>query len=68
RQVVILNLQRASGQLSRQMLDFCAGLAYGLDGEMHVVADQLILLAPREVEVSNEKRERPAERRLFNRY
>ncbi len=60
RQVVILNLQRASEQLSRRMVDFCAGLAYGLDGEMHLVADQLLLLAPREVEVSNEKRERTA--------
>jgi cell division inhibitor SepF len=66
RQVVILNLQRAGEQLSRQMVDFCVGLAYGLDGEVHIVADQLLLLTPREVEVSNEKRERPAERRLFN--
>ncbi len=66
RQVVILNLQNADGELSRRMVDFCAGLAYGLDGEIHAVADQLLLLAPREVEVLNEKRERTAQRRLFN--
>lgn len=66
RQLVILNLQRADERLSRQMVDFCAGLAYALDGEIHIVADQLLLLAPRNVQISNEKHERLAERRLFN--
>jgi cell division inhibitor SepF len=34
------------------MVDFCAGLAYALDGEMHLIVDRLFLLAPSEVEVS----------------
>ncbi len=68
RQLVILNLQRADERLSRQMVDFCAGLAYALDGEIQIVADQLVLLAPRDVQISNEKRERLAERRLSNQF
>ena len=39
RQPVILNLQRTDDDLSKRMVDFCAGLAYALDGEMHPIVD-----------------------------
>ena len=52
RQPVILNLQRTDNDLIKRMVDFCAGLAYALDGEMHLIVDRLFLLAPSEVEVS----------------
>ena len=51
-QPVILNLQRADGNLSRRMVDFCAGLAYALDGRLRPIADGLFLLTPEGVEVS----------------
>jgi cell division inhibitor SepF len=49
RQPVILNLQRTNDDLIKRMVDFCAGLAYALDGEMHLIVDRLFLLAPSEV-------------------
>ncbi len=67
-QPVILNLQRAGDQLSTQIVDYCAGLAYASDGQIQVIADRLFLLTPRDMEVSDEKRERLAERTLFNQF
>ncbi len=67
RQPVILNLQRTDDELSRRMVDFCAGLAYALNGEMHPIVDRLFLLAPSEVEVSSKERPREAQNPFFNR-
>src|SRR5215210_3980775 len=39
-QPVILNLQQADGELSRRMVDFCAGLTYALDGQIQTVANR----------------------------
>ena len=65
-QPVILNLQNADGELSRRMVDFCAGLTYALDGQIQTVANRVFLLTPRNVEVSAEERKRLAERAFFN--
>ncbi len=65
-QPVILNLQNADGELSRRMVDFCAGLTYALDGQLQTVANRVFLLTPRNVEVSAEERKRLAERAFFN--
>lgn len=66
RQPVILNLQRADEDLSKRMVDFCAGLAYALDGEMHPIVDRLFLLTPSEVEVSSKESPREARNAFFN--
>jgi cell division inhibitor SepF len=65
-QPVILNLQNADTELSRRMVDFCAGLTYALDGQIQTVANRVFLLTPRNVEVSAEERKRLAERAFFN--
>lgn len=65
-QPVILNLQQADQELSRRMVDFCAGLTYALDGHLQTVANRVFLLTPRNVEVSAEERKRLAERGFFN--
>ena len=65
-QPVILNLQHADQELSRRMVDFCAGLTYALDGQIQTVANRVFLLTPRNVEVSAEERKRLAERAFFN--
>ncbi len=65
-QPVILNLQQADQELSRRMVDFCAGLTYALDGQIQTVANRVFLLTPRNVEVSAEERKRLAERAFFN--
>lgn len=65
-QPVILNLQHCDQELSRRMVDFCAGLTYALDGQIQTVANRVFLLTPRNVEVSAEERKRLAERAFFN--
>jgi cell division inhibitor SepF len=64
---VIVNLQVAERDLQRRMIDFCSGVTYALSGEMEKVADQVFLLAPSNVKVSDEERARLQERN-FGRY
>jgi cell division inhibitor SepF len=59
---VIVNLQMADRDLQRRMIDFCSGVTYALSGEMEKVADQVFLLAPSNVKVSDEERQRLVER------
>ena len=65
RQPVILNLQRVDGNLSKRMVDFCAGLAYALDGRLRPIADGLFLLTPEGVEVSRSGNPRAVEPPAF---
>jgi cell division inhibitor SepF len=59
---VIVNLQVADRDLQRRMIDFCSGVTYALSGEMEKVADQVFLLTPTNVKVSEEERQRLQER------
>jgi len=65
-QPVIINLQGADRDLSRRLIDFASGLCYGLGGQMERVADQVYLLTPSDVEVSDEERRRLQERGLHD--
>ena len=64
-QPVILNLQGLSRELQRRLIDFSSGLAYAVAGSMQRVADQVFLLTPTNVEVSQEEKERLQARGLF---
>ncbi len=66
RQLVVVNLRKVDDELSSRMVDFCAGLAYALGGQVRPVADRLLLLTPQDVEVSNREDEQLAERPFFN--
>ncbi len=59
---VIVNLQVAERDLQRRMIDFCSGVTYALSGEMEKVAEEVFLLAPTNVKVSEEERQRLQER------
>jgi cell division inhibitor SepF len=59
---VIVNLQVADRDLQRRMIDFCSGVTYALSGEMEKVADQVFLLTPTNVKLSDEERQRLQER------
>ena len=63
---VIVNLQQADRDLQRRMIDFCSGIAYALGCEMERVADQVFLLTPTNVTISDEERAR-LQARGFNR-
>ena len=47
------------------MIDFSSGLTYAVGGSMSRVADQVFLLTPSNVEVSQEEKERLQARGLF---
>jgi cell division inhibitor SepF len=64
-QPVILNLQGIPRELQRRLIDFSSGLAYAVAGSMQRVADQVFLLTPSNVEVSQEEKDRLQARGLF---
>jgi cell division inhibitor SepF len=65
-QPVILNLQWTDEDLSKRLVDFCAGLVYELDGLLYPIIDHLFLLTPHEVEVSSTESLRKYEPVFFN--
>ncbi|MGZ4677252.1 MAG: cell division protein SepF [Acidimicrobiia bacterium] len=64
-QPVIINLQGLGRDLQRRLIDFSSGLTYAIGGSMARVADQVFLLTPSNVEVSQEEKERLQARGLF---
>jgi cell division inhibitor SepF len=64
-QPVILNLQGLPRELQRRLIDFSSGLAYAVGAKMSRVNDQVFLLTPTDVEVSQEEKERLQARGLY---
>ena len=64
-QPVIVNLQGVDRDLTRRIIDFASGLAYGLGGQMEKVADSVFMLSPANVEISAEEKRRLQERGLY---
>jgi cell division inhibitor SepF len=64
-QPVILNLQGVPRELQRRLIDFSSGLAYAVGGKMQRVNEQVFLLTPTDVEVSQEEKERLQARGLY---
>lgn len=62
---VIMNLQGVDPELSRRLVDFASGLAYGLGGTMQPAAEKVFLITPAGVPVSAEERRRFLEERGF---
>ena len=65
-QPVIVNMQTADRDLQRRMIDFCSGATYALSGGMERVADEVFLLTPSNVKVSDEERQRLADHGLVS--
>jgi cell division inhibitor SepF len=66
-QPVILNLQGVDRDLQRRLIDFSSGLAYALGGRMSKAADQVFLLTPSNVSVTEEEKERLEAEGLYRR-
>jgi cell division inhibitor SepF len=64
-QAVVLNLRGIDRDLQRRLIDFSSGLAYAVGGTMRKVDDQVFLLTPTSVEVSEEDKERLQARGLY---
>jgi cell division inhibitor SepF len=64
-QPVIINLGGVDRDLKRRLVDFSAGLIYGLNGEMQRVGESVFMLTPKNVEVSPDERRKLQERGLL---
>lgn len=64
-QPVIMNLLGTDAELCRKLLDFAAGLTYGLDGGIQKVSDKVYMLSPRNVDVSGGDRVRTRGANVF---
>ena len=62
---VLMNLQTTDAELSRRLVDFASGLAYGLGGSMQPVAERVFIITPAGVQFSAEERRRLLEERGF---
>ncbi|WP_432574688.1 cell division protein SepF [Kineococcus sp. SYSU DK005] len=63
---VIMNLTDMSDSDAKRLVDFSAGLVFGLHGSIERVTNKVFLLSPQNVEVASQEEERPAERTFFN--
>jgi cell division inhibitor SepF len=53
--LVLVDLRGCTPEMNGRLTDFCSGLAYALEGSLQHVADSVLLLAPRHVEVSGDE-------------
>lgn len=66
---VIMNLQHASADLAKRLVDFASGLTYMASGTIKKVGERIFLLTPPNVEVSAEEaREIMSDRGFFNQF
>ena len=63
---VIMNLTEMSDSDAKRLVDFAAGLIFGLHGSIERVTNKVFLLSPVNVEVTAEDKARIAERNYFN--
>jgi cell division inhibitor SepF len=63
---VIMNLTEMVDSDARRLVDFAAGLIFGLRGSIDRVTNKVFLLSPANVEVTAEDKARIAERNFFN--
>ncbi len=63
---VIMNLTEMVDSDARRLVDFAAGLIFGLHGSIDRVTNKVFLLSPANVEVAAEDKARIAERDFFN--
>ncbi len=62
---VIVNIEGLDTGVSRRVIDFCSGLTYALGGKIKRVAEQVYLITPAKVEVTEEDMERITERAVL---
>jgi cell division inhibitor SepF len=63
---VIMNLTEMVDSDAKRLVDFAAGLIFGLRGSIERVTNKVFLLSPANIEVTAEDKARIAERDFFN--
>ena len=52
---MLVDLRGCNDDLTGRLTDFCSGLVYALEASLQHVADDVLLLAPRHVDVSGDE-------------
>lgn len=63
---VIMNLTDMDDSDAKRLVDFAAGLIFGLHGSIDRITNKVFLLSPRDVEVTAEEKRQLAEGAFFN--
>jgi FtsZ-interacting cell division protein YlmF len=53
-------------ELARRVVGFCSGLVDAVGGHLHVIGENVVLLAPDDVELPEAESDSLRERRFFN--
>ncbi len=63
---VIMNLTSMDDQDAKRLVDFAAGLIFGLRGTLEKITTKVFLLSPADVEVTAEDKARIVQTEFFN--
>ncbi|MDF2672671.1 MAG: hypothetical protein K0R09_936 [Clostridiales bacterium] len=54
KKIVVMNMVDIDQRLAQRMIDYCVGACYALNGSFQEIAKSIYLIAPENVEISNE--------------
>jgi cell division inhibitor SepF len=54
RKIVVMNIVEVEPRLAQRMIDYCVGACYALNGAFQEIAKSIYLIAPENVEITNE--------------
>ncbi|MBE6682630.1 MAG: cell division protein SepF [Ruminococcaceae bacterium] len=61
RRTVVLNLEETNKETTKRIIDFLCGVVFAIDGQVKKVANATYVVTPKNVDVSGEQSEQPAE-------
>ena len=61
RRTVVLNLEDTNKETTKRIIDFLCGVVFAIDGQVKKVANATYVVTPKNVDVSGEQPEQPAE-------
>ena len=61
RRTVVLNLEETNKETTKRIIDFLCGVVFAIDGQVKKVANATYVVTPKNVDVSGEQAEQPAE-------
>ncbi len=61
RRTVVLNLEETNKETTKRIIDFLCGVVFAIDGQVKKVANATYVVTPKNVDVSGEQTEAPAE-------
>ncbi|MBQ9748093.1 MAG: cell division protein SepF [Clostridia bacterium] len=57
---VVLNLEATNKEVAKRLIDFLAGVAYSIDGQLKNVSNNTYIITPRNVDVADARVKNPA--------